>query len=87
MKHLKELSLYNHNVYELDNPIRGYSFLREVCEDGYHIAVCELGMVENGSFSGSGIYFGLNKLDEDGKGELTEKNVQSADLHDEYIWT
>ena len=82
MKHLKDMSIYNHDIYRLDTPIKGYSFVERVYEDDYHATVCELGEVEGDEFQGSGLYFELNSFE-----TLTEEKAHSAKIRDTYIWS
>jgi len=79
MKHIKELSVYNHNIYQLDKPIKGFYFIKMNCEDCWLVADCELGEIKDNKFCSSGFHI-LISLKED----FTEEVIHSAKVYDKY---
>lgn len=50
VKHVKELSCYNNNVYELDGEFKGCTHVFEDCDETYGMSHIFFGIIKEGKF-------------------------------------
>jgi len=82
MKYRKELSVYNHDVFELDKPIQGHSFVEVTHSDYAPTIDYELGDVDNGKFKGAKLYLDINITE-----AFTDENIYKAKIFNEFVWS
>ena len=51
-KHLKDISYYNHNFYELPFHVEGYNFVEEIYDESWDTVIYVFGEYRNNKFTG-----------------------------------